>query len=594
MHDPKEFYLGRIRELQASVDALKQQGGRLSLSRLAVAAMVAGSIYLAATTSLHVLWLTLGLIIVFLRLVQRHLEVSGEVETVTTMARLCSDEIRLINGDPHVFDPGPSQVYQDHIYANDLDIFGTTSLFKAVNRTVTFEGRALMTDTLLNLPLDPDLIAKRREAIEDLAERVAWRQRFFATGVKSGETVLDRSAVAAWLDEPWFFDGRKYWLAIATVAALLSLAALIYMIVVGQFVFGLFIGVLTFNLTVLQAIARDLKSYFNQFGSRTTLFRKFSEMVNLAIAEPFESALGRDLGGSLADAAPAFLRLSRLYNMAEQRANQFVAFVGNGLLMIDVWTVFRIEAWRLKHRQATMPWIRALGSLDMLSSCSNFRFNHPTFCNPVIEPAAPFIRALALAHPLIPVNDAVANDYEIGMNVKSHVITGSNMAGKSTFIRAVGLNVVLALNGLPVCAKEFSCPAMRIASCIRITDSLEDHASYFKAELDRLRTILDLLVTGDSYLVLLDEILRGTNSDDKHEGTLLFFQKLETFNCVSLLATHDLSIGRLEQDLPGRFANYCFESHVEGSELVFDYKLKRGISKSANATFLMRQLRLID
>jgi len=594
MLDRKDFYLTRIRELQASVKTLERESSRLSWLRLLVATLIAATVYFGAISTLHILWLTIALIVAFLRLVQKHLTVSAEIETLTTMARLCSDEIRLISGDHHVFDPGPAHVYADHIYANDLDIFGTTSLFKAVNRTVTFEGRMLVIDSLLNLSIDTNQIAERREAINDMAERINWRQRLFATGVKSGEGVLDRSNVSSWLAEPWFFDDRKYWLAIASIASLLSLAAAAWMVMAGRFMFGVFVGLLVFNHAVLQVIAGSLKSYFIQFGNRTTLFRKFSQMIDLTIKEQFQSALGGSLNGRLGNASRAFLALSRLYNLAEQRSNQFVGFIMNGLFMFDIWTVFRIEKWRLKYRDETMPWIQALGYLDMLASGANFRFNHPTFCTPSIEPAGPFIRSQAMAHPLIPMQVAIVNDYEIGMEAKSHIITGSNMAGKSTFIRAAGLNVILALNGLPVCAKEFSCPVMHIASCIRITDSLEDNASYFKAELDRLKAILDLLGSGAPYLVLLDEILRGTNSDDKHEGTLLFFRKLETYNCVSLLATHDLSIGRLEQDFPGRFANYCFESRVAGSELVFDYKLKRGISKSANATFLMRKLRLID
>ena len=150
------------------------------------------------------------------------------------------------------------------------------------------------------------------------------------------------------------------------------------------------------------------------------------------------------------------------------------------------------------------------------------------------------------------------------------------------------------MNGLPVCAREFSCSVMSIASCIRITDSLEEHASYFRAELRRLETIVGLIATGKPYIVLLDEILRGTNSDDKRMGTLAFFKKLKDYNCLAILATHDLVIGKLEEQFPAHYSNYCFESELRGSTLHFDYKLRKGVSSSTNATYLMKSLGLID
>jgi DNA mismatch repair ATPase MutS len=204
------------------------------------------------------------------------------------------------------------------------------------------------------------------------------------------------------------------------------------------------------------------------------------------------------------------------------------------------------------------------------------------------------IEAIQLGHPLLQDKACVRNDYSIGIKGNAHIITGSNMAGKSTFIRAVGLNVVLALNGLPVCATKFSCSLLTLASCIRITDSLEDNASYFKAELLRLQQIMTMIRTGKPHLILLDEIMRGTNSDDKRMGTLAFYRKLKDFNCLALLATHDLAIGQLEVQHPDHFENYCFESTVEGKEIRFDYRLRRGVSTSTNASVLMRNLDLIE
>jgi hypothetical protein len=594
MQDPKAFYLARIGELTLAGATLKKKGERFGWLRLFVVVLAGVTFYFAFSFTLHLLWLTLAFTILFLRLVQLHLKNNGEIETLTTIAHLCSDEIRLMQGDHSVFDPGPSDEYKKHIYANDLDIFGTTSLFKSVNRTVTFGGRRMLIDSLLEPLMDPAGIVRRQVAVSDLAIRVEWRQRFFAIGARSGETTVDSANLSQWIRHPWFFEGRKRWLWIASVASALSFGAIAWMIVEGRFLFGVFAAVIIVNTAVFQLLGKEVRHYFNGFGSRTSLFRKFSEMFQMVANEELASDLGRELRRGALEASSAFLKLSRLHNLAEQRANGLVSMVMNGLFMFDIWTIYRIEKWRRIHHADALPWIETLNHIDMLASCANFRFNHPSFTEATIIIASPSISAQGMGHPLIPVDTAVVNDYEVGSGSRAHVITGSNMAGKSTFIRAVGLNVVLALNGLPVFARTFSCSVMEIASCIRITDSLEDHVSYFRAELDRLVTITEMLRTGKPYLVLLDEILRGTNSDDKRQGTVSFYKRLAGFNCICLLATHDLTIGELSKDDPQRFANFCFESSLEGNELRFDYVLKPGVSRSANASFLMRKLDLID
>jgi hypothetical protein len=594
MPTPREYYSTRIRDLTKAVDSLKKKSDGIAWLRLLVAITTVATVYGSVVLTLHILWLTIACIVIFLRLVQAHLKNKDEIECLTIIARLCSDEIRLIQGDHSVFDPGPAGAYQKHIYANDLDIFGTTSLFKSINRTVTFGGRRMMVDTLLELPADPALISRRKEAINDLAGRLAWRQRFFATGARSGEMPFDMEKIGQWITQPAFFEGRRRWLGIAAAACILSAAVIVWMVVLGRFLPAILIAVVVLNTGVLQLIGRDVKRYFAEFGSRTSLFRKFSEMFQLVSKEELSSPLGKELRESVTEASMAFMKLSRLHNLAEQRANGLVAVIMNGLFMFDIWTIFRIEKWRHEHMQRAMPWIDTLNQIDMLNSCSNFRFNHPEFCEAIVAVSAPGINAKGLGHPLLPTDSAVVNDYQIGSESRAHVITGSNMAGKSTFIRAVGLNVVLALNGLPVFARQFSCSVMEIASCVRITDSLEDHASYFRAELDRLALIVAMLQSGKPHLVLLDEILRGTNSDDKRHGTISFYRKLGQYNCVCLLATHDLTIGELAKEDPGRFANYCFESNVVANELRFDYMLKPGISKSANASYLMKKMNLID
>lgn len=374
----------------------------------------------------------------------------------------------------------------------------------------------------------------------------------------------------------------------------ISLASFVWMFVIGEFHFAIFAMLLAINSTIRGLMDKPIGKYFSSFGNKTRLFEKFSDLFQLVSKQNVTTPLAGQNFDKVHEAADAFLELYQLSNRAEQRRNGLIGPIMNGLFLFDVWNIHAIEGWRTKYRDRIDAWIVALANIDMLNSLANYRFNHPAFVDAVVQSGPSFISAEDMGHPLLPFDESVKNDYELGVTSRAHIVTGSNMAGKSTFIRTVGLNIILALNGLPVCAGKFGCTVMSIASCIRITDSLEEHASYFRAELRRLEKIVGLLKGGEPYIVLLDEILRGTNSDDKRLGTLAFFKKLKDYDCLAILATHDLVIGKLEEQFPEHYANYCFESELSGGELRFDYKLRRGVSASTNATYLMRSLGLID
>jgi DNA mismatch repair ATPase MutS len=198
-----------------------------------------------------------------------------------------------------------------------------------------------------------------------------------------------------------------------------------------------------------------------------------------------------------------------------------------------------------------------------------------------------------MGHPLIPASRRIANDLTVGRNESLILVTGSNMSGKTTFLRTLGVNLLMAECGLPVCATSFRFTPLHLLTSLRISDSLQEQTSYFMAELKKLQKIIGQLHTGAPALVLIDEILRGTNSEDKTFGSEQFIRKLLGHRCLSLFATHDLSLGELEHQLPGRISNYCFESVIENNELHFDYRLQRGIAHNRNASFLMEKMNII-
>jgi DNA mismatch repair ATPase MutS len=224
---------------------------------------------------------------------------------------------------------------------------------------------------------------------------------------------------------------------------------------------------------------------------------------------------------------------------------------------------------------------------------ATFAFNHPEYIYPQVNEHTGQLVAKGVGHPLIPAEDCVRNDIRIGDPQHFLIITGSNMSGKSTFLRSVGSNLLLALSGMPVCAETFVCSPMRIMTSMRIKDSIAKHTSYFQAELLRLQQIVEVLKTGERVFILLDEILKGTNSEDKLSGSRKLIEHFLQYRCLGMIATHDLELGLMETAHPQKISNHCFESTIREDQLFFDYRIREGVARNKNATFLMQKMQII-
>ncbi|MES1159380.1 MAG: hypothetical protein ABUM51_01350 [Bacteroidota bacterium] len=320
------------------------------------------------------------------------------------------------------------------------------------------------------------------------------------------------------------------------------------------------------------------------------------------------------------EADRAIRKLARLSSYFDQQLNAVVSFLLNNLFAYNLHGLITLEKWKASNRTSFPQWIDAVGNIECLNSLASFAFNNPGYAYPVThDPAARdfqspagstasghaqsspvtpasvdlHLSATGLAHPLIPAGERVPNDVTIGSLERLMLVTGSNMSGKTTFLRTIGVNLLLAQCGAPVGATSFSFTPMQILTSLRISDSLQEQTSYFMAELKKLQRIIHQLQSGQPALVLIDEILRGTNSEDKTYGSEQFIRKLLTYSCLSLFATHDLSLGQLEDEKPGLISNYCFESIIEDGELHFNYQLQRGIARNRNASFLMKKMEII-
>jgi DNA mismatch repair ATPase MutS len=298
------------------------------------------------------------------------------------------------------------------------------------------------------------------------------------------------------------------------------------------------------------------------------------------------------LSGNAAEADKKITGLASLMSAFDARLNFMTNMVVNGLLLYDLQCVYRLERWKMENAGHLEGWIDTTRETEALGSLGTFSFNHPEFVFAHINLSLE-LSAKEMGHPLLRPEERITNNLHMDREQSVMIITGANMAGKSTFLRTLGVNVVLALAGAPVCAERFDCPWLQMRSGMRTADSLKDHQSYFYAELDRLKSIMDELATGKPLLILLDEILKGTNSTDKQAGSIALVRQLIGQQCLVLIATHDLALGDLEKEYPGRIHNYCFEANIENDQLSFDYKLNRGLAQKMNATFLMKKMGII-
>jgi len=489
---------------------------------------------------------------------------------------------------------GDGQAFlQSGSYLDDLDIFGKRSLFHTLNRTTTSHGTEDLATLLRRSLLDSGAIVQQQQAIRVLAPQVDERQLMTAHGLLKEEKEGNLYSVLKWVQAPNQLLLKKWVLAARWAIVLFNIAALFYWIGSGNYR-PLVVGVIGgWILTAL--FAKYIGEQHVLLGRKASILDQYRAILRVFnTMDAGDAVLLRQLQSKTGKAYTAISRLAQLSNFFDQGLNPFVGFILNNLFLYNLQCAIALEKWKAANKDEFPGWIAAVGNIECLCSLAAFAFNNPenTYPSPV-EDKTIFIEARQLSHPLIPFRDRIPNDLRVGREDRLLLITGSNMSGKTTFLRTAGVNLLLAQCGAPVCAASFSFTPMQILTSLRISDSLQEQTSYFMAELKKLQLIVRSLQTGDPALVLIDEILRGTNSEDKTYGSELFIRKLLQYNCLSLFATHDLSLGKLETEKPELIRNYCFESVIDQGELHFNYLLQRGIASNRNASFLMKKMEII-
>lgn len=591
-----DHYNNRIIYLSAEIQRYNKLVNSYSLARLVV--IIGGFVLFFLSLQYGNPWIScftaLIIILTFAWLVSKQSKYEEQQLYFSNLKTVIENEITNKVFRTNIYDDGECFIDDHHHYTSDLDIFGKRSLFHFINRCATFLGNNTLAKWLQS-PTGVSEVVERQNAVKEIASKVEWRTHFQAVLLfnnRSDNSLIDN--LVNYLNLPVIPKPvlRFY---VLTIAPFLFLATVILS------AFYPSTGGLLIILSLIHlAIVFRHQLYVNKtdvlIGKTGKTLGLFSAAFKAIEDEKWESNLCKELSNYVNNQesrkiSHTISQLSTLIKKLDYRLNIYVGIVLNSIFLWDLRQVFAIEDWKTANKTAIGEAFEHLATFEALTSLAIFEANHPKNCYPeVIESSNYLYRAEAIAHPLIDENIRVANDYELNHENKIDIITGSNMAGKSTFLRTLGVNAVLALSGSSVVAKSMKLSPMNIVSYMRIRDSLNESTSTFKAELDRLQMILNVVRDQPHTFFLIDEMLRGTNSVDKYRGSKAVVEKLIAQNGVGIVATHDLQIAHLIQKYPDYVRNFYFDIQVENDEMHFDYKFKKGECKTFNASLLLKQI----
>jgi DNA mismatch repair ATPase MutS len=587
-------YKDRVDAAQQQVSKYKQLADRYSLMRLGVFALLVVSIYFAERFDNFTIVAVSVVILVFCFawLVSRQSEFELQKEYFQNLVRVNENEIQSVIHRHNIYDNGRQFVNDKHFYTSDLDIFGEASLFQLVNRSSTSAGNKKLA-AWLNSPAEKSEILSRQSAIDELRGKNDWKLQIQARLLFASKDKTDKlQQLFLYLRIPLELKGEKWLTLYIKIAPYLLSAVLItgYFYRIG-WIASIIIAML--NLLIISSRGGYIAKSSVIAGKVGNVLNNYSRVFKTIEAEQWEQGKCNELAQKLKTehTSEKIKELAMLISKLDFSLVMIVGFVLNVFFLWALKQVIAIEDWKRQNQQSLEEAFEVIAEFEALISLTSLRINYSRWCFPEIAGGDGYtVSAKQIAHPLININSRVANDYELKNTFKIDIITGSNMAGKSTFLRTVGINTVLALSGAPVCADSMQVSVVTVLSYMRIKDSLNESTSTFKAELDRLQMLLSAVDSDAKIFFLIDEMLRGTNSVDKYLGSKAVIEQLIIKKGVGMVATHDLQIAELEQKHPDYIRNFYFDIQVKGGEMMFDYKIKHGECKTFNASLLLKQI----
>ena len=593
---PKAFFTNQLEDYRSQLKEINKKTRRVSLLRMfsflttVVGIYILSGIHLFALASFGVFGLT-----VFIMLVIHHAKLHKQKRWFETLVQINETELELLAGKTDAIPDGKEFIDHDHPFTNDLDIFGKRSLFQLVDRSATAKGRDKLAGSFMHLLKDPTKLKHRQTAIKELKNKTLWRQHFQAHGLLSSDGKSTVDSFLNWANDTSVSLNTTFNRLMLVLNPLLAFVT-IFLISTGYAGFGLFILFLLVPFAVVGSKFNTINNLHHQLGRKAETLGKYSEMFGMMENEMWDSKMLSGLKALVfagtTSTQKSIKKLTGILAAFDYRLNLLVGIFLNIFFLWDILQCIRLEKWKRVYGAEIAASFGGLAALDELNSLAGFAFSFPDATFPDFAKQDFALEAVGAKHPFIDESKSVGNNIQFNGWGKFQIITGANMAGKSTYLRTVGVNMVLAMTGAPVLAKKFVLKPVDIFTGIKTSDSLQNGESYFFAELKRLKEIVNSLETGAKLFIILDEILRGTNSEDKHKGSEGFVKKLIKLEASGIIATHDLALGQLEKSFPGRVINKRFEVEIKDNELFFDYKLKEGISQNLNATFLMKKMEI--
>jgi hypothetical protein len=600
---PETVYSRRKQVYEKLQEKQQQTANRLSNYRLytSLAGLAASVVLYRAVSVWAAVAMGFATLLVFGYLAFQHQRVRRRLRYVEALVGINRRGLERATGQWAAFaDTGAEFRDDGHPYATDLDLFGQASLFQWVSSATTPLGRETLARVLTDSPKDRSEILARQEAVTELARKLTWRQRFEAEGLLASERLEPTEPLLQWATESYgayLHPFVKLGVRVLPVLTILVVALYFFQQAIPWQVPLLFVLLHSLLMRVNGKERGRVLSLVYRYDAR---LGTYSRILELFEGQKFNAPWLVARQGRLRDGAgrSAYEQVHKLSKIAERISNRENAMflILNILLLWDYQCMIALGEWKAESGKRLRAWLDVLAETEALSSLANIRFEHADWAMPALTeetgqvaggPGA--FAARKLGHPLI-TRSRVANDFALQAPSQISVLTGSNMSGKSTFLRTIGINLVLAYAGAPVCAEQFRCSLMNLWTSMRTTDNLEQSISSFYAEILRIKQIVEAASTAKPVCFLLDEVFKGTNSYDRHQGAKALIAQLQRAGAVGLVSTHDLELGDLEDDSDGRIKNYHFREYYQDGEIRFDYILRRGISTTRNALYLIRMM----
>jgi ABC-type Na+ transport system ATPase subunit NatA len=586
---PSTFYQEQLKKYLKEVKSFKSRLVLMSTYRLLVFVITSLGVYFFFNNWQIALIIAIVGIALFLYLLSRYTDVKAQRDLAKILVTLNEEEIKIDIGE---FQHRPSGLeFQNptHFYSLDIDLFGRGSFFQFINRTAISEGKERLASILTANNINN--IVKRQEAIKELSEKAIWRQNYTAKAQLISVETPARTIINWLKQHKLFLPKSMAWLpeVFSGLFLIITSCAIFGVIPVEYVGYWLFVGlgITGFYLKKINDLALNTSKVKDTF-------RQYAALLNQIENETFKSELLNEkqlkIQSESKKASEIFKSLSKALDALDNRNNLLSAIFGNGHFLWDLKQSYKIEKWITQYADKVEDWFEVVSFFDAYNSLGNYVFNHPNFTFPDITSKDEVINAIDLGHPLLDKEKRVTSDVTIN-NEQFFIVTGANMAGKSTFLRTISLHIVMANAGLSVCAKTSKYNPVKLVTSMRTSDSLTDDSSYFFSELTRLKFIVDA-IKKEPYFIILDEILKGTNSTDKAIGSRKFVEKLVDGNTTGIIATHDLSLCEIEKELSD-VQNYYFDAQIVNDELFFDYKLKQGVCQNMNASFLLKKMEIV-